>query len=108
MVNMYTKKTRTILRFALPILLFFVFSAHSHQDYVPPHDKPGPATDIINFSAYDVGIASKELEAGAMDMYMFSLKTNAAEALEANHDIKVYQAPASTISIILNPAPAQF
>ena len=86
--------------------LFFVFSAPSHQDYTPPHDQPGPATDTINFSAYDVGIASKELEAGAMDMYIFSLKTPAAEKLEGNPDVTVYQAPASTISIVLNPAPA--
>ena len=74
--------------------------------YTPPHDKPGPATETINFSALDVGIASRELEAGSMDLYIFGLKTPAAMQLSNNPDIKIYQAPASTISIVLNPAPA--
>jgi peptide/nickel transport system substrate-binding protein len=103
---MQAKKARLFLGLILSPALFLVFSAPSHPDYNPPHDQPGPATDVINFSAYDVGIASKEMEAGAMDMYIFSLKTPAAEALEDNPDITVYQAPASTISIVLNPAPA--
>ena len=98
------KKARLFLGLILSPALFLIFSAPSHQDYTPPHDQPGPATDTINFSAYDVGIASKELEAGAIDMYIFSLKTPAAEALEGNPEVTVYQAPASTISIVLNPA----
>ena len=105
-MNMNTSNAKRLLWLALTPALFLVFAATSHEDYTPPHDRPGPATDTINFSAYDVGIASKELEARAMDMYIFSLKTPAAEALEDNPDITVYQAPASTISIVLNPAPA--
>ena len=76
------------------------------SDYAPPHDRPGPATDTINFSAFDVDIASRELEAGAMDMYIFGLKIPAAQRLEDNADITVYQAPATMISVITNPAPA--
>ena len=41
-----------------------------------------------------------------MDMYIFGLKIPAAQRLEDNPDITVYQAPATMISIILNPAPA--
>ena len=97
---------RRLLLLALAPALFMVLSAPSFQDYSPPHSQPGPATDTINFSAFDVGIASRELEAGAIDMYIFSLKTPAAEALQDNPDVTVYQAPASTISVVLNPAPA--
>ena len=87
---------------AIPILL----ASSPQDDYVPPHQKPGPASDTINFSAFDVGIASKELEAGSMDMYIYSLKIAAAEAIRDDPAIELYQAPASTISIVLNPAPA--
>ena len=107
MIKMRSNIAKRLLLLALAPALFMVLSAPSFQDYSPPHSQPGPATDTINFSAFDVGIASRELEAGAMDMYIFSLKTPAAEALRDNPDITVYQAPASTASIILNPAPAR-
>ena len=103
-MNMHAKKARIFLWLILSPALFLVFSAPSHQDYTPPHDQPGPATDTINFKAFGVDIASKEMEAGAIDMYIFSLKTAEAEKLEGNPDVTVYQAPASTISIVLNPA----
>jgi peptide/nickel transport system substrate-binding protein len=99
-------KLKILLWMTLLPALFFAFAATPRQDYTPPHKQPGPATETINFSAFDVGIASKELEAGAMDMYIYSLKTPAAEALENNPDVTVYQSPASTISIVLNPASA--
>jgi len=91
---------------AATLILLLTTSAVSNAEYLPPHSNPGPASDIINFSAYAVEIAPKEIEAGAMDMYIFSLKTPAAEKLQNNKDIQVYQAPASMVSIILNPAPA--
>ena len=100
MVKMSSNIAKRLLLLALAPALFMVLSAPSFQDYAPPHSQPGPATDTINFSAFDVGIASRELEAGEMDMYIFSLKTPAAEALQGNPDITVYQAPASTTSII--------
>lgn len=103
---MHTKRAKVFLWLILSPVLFLVFSATSHQDYTAPHNQPGPATDTINFKAFSVDIASKELEAGEIDMYIFSLKTAAAEKLEDNQDITVYQAPSSTISIVLNPAPA--
>ena len=81
-------------------------SSETYSYYTKPHNNPGPAADVVNFSAFDQGIASKELEAGNMDMYIYSLKTPAAEALKNHMDINVYKAPASTVSIILNPAPA--
>jgi peptide/nickel transport system substrate-binding protein len=71
-----------------------------------PHSEPGPATDRLFFRAFDVDRAPRDLEAGSMDLYMFSLKTTAAERLRGNDTFQLYQAPASTVSLILNPAPA--
>ena len=42
-----------------------------------------------------------------MDLYLYSLKTAAAEQIQDNTDVNVYQAPATTISVVLNPAPAR-
>ena len=94
------------LRLLLAPAMFMLLAASSHSEYNPPHNQPGPATDVINFNAFDVDIASKEIEAGAIDLYNFSLKTPAAEKLATNNDITIYKAPASTVSIVLNPAPA--
>ena len=41
-----------------------------------------------------------------MDMYMFSLKTAAAQELADDERVNLYQAPATTLSLVLNPAPA--
>lgn len=71
-----------------------------------PPDQPGPAVDTIYFRAFDVDRAPRDLEAGNMDLYMFSLKTDAASQLQGNRDFTLYEAPASTVSLLLNPAPA--
>ena len=77
------------------------------DDYAPPHDRPGPASDRIIFRAFHVDLAAQELTRDSMDMYVFSLKTEAAQALRDDEDIQLVEAPASMISLILNPAPAR-
>ena len=72
----------------------------------PSRDEPGPATDKITFGAFNVDRASRDLEAGHMDLYMFGLKIDAAERLAEDDRFKLYRAPASTVSLLLNPAPA--
>jgi peptide/nickel transport system substrate-binding protein len=74
--------------------------------YEPPHDRPGPAADRIRFRSFHVDRAALELGAGNMDLYLFSLKTVAAERLRDNPDVLIYPAPATTLSLVLNPAPA--
>jgi len=70
-------------------------------------DEPGPAADRITFGACDVDRASRDLEAGNMDLYMFGLKIDAAEQLARDPRFNLYRAPASTVSILLNPAPGR-
>jgi peptide/nickel transport system substrate-binding protein len=66
----------------------------------------GPAVDKLVFRAFDVDRAPRDLDAGSMDLYLFSLKTDAAEQLKSNPKFSLYLAPASTVSLLLNPAPA--
>ncbi|MEN8613682.1 ABC transporter substrate-binding protein [Dehalogenimonas sp. THU2] len=74
--------------------------------YTPPHSKPGPAADKLIFKAFNVDIAAAALAKGEMDMYIYSLKTLAAQDLATNQNIAMYQAPATSIGLVLNPAPA--
>ncbi len=74
--------------------------------YTPPHNKPGPAAERILFKAFDVDRAPLDFQAGQMDAYLFSLKTNAARELRNKEGVRLVEAPATTISLVLNPAPA--
>ncbi|MBI4313015.1 MAG: hypothetical protein HY681_14735 [Chloroflexi bacterium] len=99
------------LRFTVVMLvimggLLVVPAFLSAADYTPPHQKPGPASDRIRFQSFNVDLAGERLKAGDMDMYFFSLKTAEAQRLRNEPGITTYQAPATSISLLLNPAPA--
>ena len=95
------------LMIALTVGLEIVPSALAQDaEYDPPHQKPGPATERIYFQSFHVDLAGGAIQAGDMDFYLFSLKTEAARQIKDAPGIKVYQAPATMISLILNPAPA--
>ena len=74
--------------------------------YEPPHASPGPAVDRVYFKAFHVDIAAASLERGDMDLYIYSLKTIMAEKFKDTPGVRMYQAPATSLSLILNPAPA--
>ncbi len=95
----------TLAVLALLLELPVSISAQS-DEYQPPHDRPGPATDRIQFKSFHVDLAGASIKAGDMDMYAFSLKTEAARDIQDDPNIRIYQAPATSISLILNPAPA--
>ncbi len=86
----------------LPIILIAPVSASSYQ---PPHQLPGPAADRLLFKAFDVDRAPLDMEAGKLDLYIFSLKTAAAEKLRVDPRFELYSAPATTLSLVLNPSP---
>ena len=76
------------------------------QEASPAAGLPGPAADKITFSAFNVDQAPLNIQNGDMDLYLFSLKTAGAQSLEGTEGVRLIQAPASTLSLILNPAPA--
>ncbi|MDP9356550.1 MAG: ABC transporter substrate-binding protein [Chloroflexota bacterium] len=68
----------------------------------------GPAAERLLFSSFNVDQAPLEIQNDAMDLYLFGLKTPAAKQLEAGAPgVRLINAPASTISLLLNPAPDQ-
>lgn len=74
--------------------------------YTPPHNRPGPASDKVYFKAFNVDQAPLDFQNGNMDLYSYSLKTAAARDLRGNANIRLEEAPATSISVLLNPAPA--
>jgi peptide/nickel transport system substrate-binding protein len=75
--------------------------------YEPPHDKPGPAAERLLYNSFFVDRAPLDIEAGNMDLYLFGLKTEAAQDLRGTEGIELIDAPATLVSLILNPAPGR-
>ncbi len=98
-------RTLIVLILVLALSVFAVTSIQA-QKYTPPHSRPGPAADTLSFKAFHIDIAPAELTAGKMDLYFASLKTAAARELKSKEGVRVIEAPASSVSLILNPAPA--
>jgi peptide/nickel transport system substrate-binding protein len=67
----------------------------------------GPAADRLIFSSFNVDQAPLEIVQDKMDLYLYGLKAAGAEELAGAEDVRLIQAPASTLSLILNPAPAR-
>ncbi len=68
---------------------------------------PGPATERLIFSAFNVDQAPIEITQDSMDLYLYGLRAAGAEELTDTDGVRLIQAPASTLSVILNPAPAR-
>lgn len=87
---------------ALALVLAVSAVAHA-QD---PSPQPGPAADTIRFNSYFVDRAPLEVEAGTMDLYLYGLRTEAAQELRDKEGVQLFQAPATSLSLVMNPAPA--
>jgi peptide/nickel transport system substrate-binding protein len=73
----------------------------------PPHDKPGPAAERLLYNSFFVDRAPLDIEADNLDLYLFGLKTEAARDLRGTEGVELIDAPATSVSLILNPAPAR-
>jgi peptide/nickel transport system substrate-binding protein len=83
-----------------------VLATAAAQAYEPPHDRPGPAAERLLFRSFHVDRAPLDLRAGNMDLYLFGIRTDAAIDLAGDARVQLFQAPATTLSLVLNPAPA--
>src|SRR5215204_7269249 len=76
------------------------------QDATAATGPTGPAVDKIIFSSFNQDQAPLDIQNNNMDLYLFGLKTAGANSLVDSADVRLIQAPSSTLSLILNPAPA--
>lgn len=96
--------------FVFPIILLLLTSMGLEvmtEEYTFPHDNPGPAVDRIIFKKVDQDQAPLLVERGDIDMYLYSLKIATATQYMKSEVISIFQAPSTTISILLNPSPAE-
>lgn len=91
---------------ALAVALLSALAVAAEPPYEPPHDRPGPAVERLAFRAFHVDRAPLDLRAGSMDLYLYGLRTDAALDLRGDPAVRVYASPATTLSLVLNPAPA--
>lgn len=68
--------------------------------------QPGPASDHLTFQSVFVDTAPLEVKAGNVDLYLYGLRTEAAQQLQGDPSVQSFQAPATALSLVLNPAPA--
>ncbi|MBI2184374.1 MAG: hypothetical protein HYU39_05380 [Thaumarchaeota archaeon] len=93
----------SLLILLLPSVHFAFAQAVSYR---PPHDKPGPALDKVTFRAFAQEIVPPALEKGDMDLYIFPLRITTAREMTGKQGVELLKAPANTLSILVNPAPA--
>jgi peptide/nickel transport system substrate-binding protein len=98
MISMTTLRRAGSSALALVLAVSTVGAAQDPQ--------PGPAADTIRFNSYFVDRAPLEIQAGTMDLYLYGLRTEAAQELRDADGVQLFQAPATSLSIVLNPAPA--
>jgi peptide/nickel transport system substrate-binding protein len=60
----------------------------------------------LTFQSVFVDTAPLEIAAGNIDLYLFGLRTEAAQQIQDDPTVQTYRAPATALSLILNPAPA--
>jgi peptide/nickel transport system substrate-binding protein len=95
--------TTALLAALLPATVVAQEDTSSDQ---PPHDMPGPAAERLLYNSFFVDRAPLDIEADAMDLYLYGLKTEAAQDLRGTEGVELIDAPATTVSLLLNPAPA--
>ena len=103
---MQARRVRWLLTLSVVLLLAAVWGAGGALAAEPEQAQKGPAVDKVYFKAFHVDRAPLDLEQGNMDLYLFGLKTAAATELRDSDDLQIFEAPATTLSIILNPAEA--
>jgi len=70
--------------------------------------RTGPAAEKVIFSSFNVDQAPLNIRNNDLDLYLFGLKAAGVQELEGDAEgVRLIRAPASTLSLILNPAPAR-
>jgi peptide/nickel transport system substrate-binding protein len=103
---MQVHRSRSWIAIGIVLLLTVALGVTSAIAAEPEQSQTGPAVDKVFFKAFHVDRAPLDLAQGNMDLYLFGLKTAAATELRNSDDLQIFEAPATTLSIILNPAPA--
>ncbi|MFN4336402.1 MAG: ABC transporter substrate-binding protein [Candidatus Nitrosocaldus sp.] len=98
-------KTRTKTIASLIIIASLLLSLPL-QAYAQEKQK-GPYLDEVQFIHYlDENVATNEVKAGNLDTYFWRLPLDLVQSLKDDPNIRIYDAPGGSLSLLINPAPA--
>ncbi len=98
--------TKTLTIVALIIIASLLLSALPLQVYAQQKQR-GPYLDEIRFIHYlDENVAANEVKVGNLDTYFWRLPLDLVQSLKGDPNIRVYDAPGGSLSLLINPAPA--
>ncbi|MEM3103636.1 MAG: ABC transporter substrate-binding protein, partial [Candidatus Nitrosocaldus sp.] len=99
----YIKVTRASIASSLLIAVLFIslpLQAYAEQ-------QKGPYLDEVQFIHYlDENVATNEVKARNLDTYFWRLPLDLVQSLKDDPNIRIYDAPGGSLSLLLNPAPA--
>ena len=97
---MRVRRSRSWLAVGVALILTVALGVTSALAAEPEQSQTGPVVDKVLFKAFHVDRAPLDLKQGNMDLYLFGLKTAAATELRGSDDLQIFEAPATTLSII--------
>lgn len=87
---------------SLMALLLLSMPSHVYAQQVK-----GSYVDEVRFIHYlDENVATNEVRAGNLDTYFWRLPLDLAQSLKDDPSIRIYDAPGGSLSLLINPAPA--
>ncbi len=88
------------------VLLLVTLISPLYQNAGAETDK-GSYIDQIQFIHYlDESVAVQEVKAGNLDLYLFRMPLELVQSTKEDHRVRVYESVGGSLSILLNPAPA--
>ncbi|MEM2923417.1 MAG: ABC transporter substrate-binding protein [Candidatus Nitrosocaldus sp.] len=104
MGSSYTKIRIMVVVSSLIALLLLPLPSPSH---VYAQQQKGPYLDEVQFIHYlDENVATNEVKARNLDTYFWRLPLDLVQSLKDDPNIRIYDAPGGSLSLLLNPAPA--
>jgi peptide/nickel transport system substrate-binding protein len=96
--------SNTVIALAVLASLLTSIPLNAHAQEV----RRGPYLDEVTFIHYlDENVAVNEVKAGNIDTYFWRVPLDIVQELKNNPNVKVYEAPGGSLSLLLNPAPAE-
>ncbi len=98
---------RRIKSVLIAILLALLIANIPLNSYAQSSQSKGPYADEVIFIHYlDESVAVNEVKAGNLDTYFWSIPLDVVQELRNDPNVKIYESAGGSLSLLLNPAPA--
>ncbi len=91
----------------IAILLALLIVNIPLSSYAQSTQSKGPYADEVIFIHYlDESVAVNEVKAGNLDTYFWRIPLDVVQELRNDPNVRIYESPGGSLSLLLNPAPA--